>query len=328
MTTTRLADVIVPQSFTDYIIANTMQKTALVASGVAQLNPVIAAQLRAGSDSFTVPFWNDLGDDEADIANDDPDDFSTPKKITAGNQKVRKSFLHNSWSAMNLASELAGSDAIARIQDRVTAYWERQLQRRMVASLVGVMADNIANDASDMVLDISALVGDASKFSAEAVIDATAELGDNMGAVTAIALHSDKYRDALKSDLIATIPDSQGRSIQTYRGLAVIVDDGLGVAGGVYTSVLFGTGAIGYGMAPPNIAEATEVENIPSAGNGGGMQVLHSRMNLAIHPAGYSWIEGVLVEMSPTQADLRLAAHWNRVATERKAIPLAFLLSK
>ena len=328
MTTTRLADVIVPQTFTDYIVANTMQKTALVQAGVAQLNPVIVAQLRAGSDAFTVPFWNDLGDDEADIANDEPDDLSTPRKINAGNQKVRKSFLHNSWSAMNLASELAGSDAIARIQSRVAAYWERQLQRRLIAALSGVMADNIANDASDMVLDITALAGEAAKFSADAVIDATAELGDNFGAVTAIAMHSDKYRAALKADMIDSIPDSQGNPIRIYRGLAVIVDDGLPVTGGNYTSILFGAGAVGYGIAPPTIAEATEVENVPSAGNGGGMQVLHSRMNLAIHPAGYSWVEGVLVENSPSQADLRLATHWNRVATERKAVPLAFLLSK
>ncbi|MCD9027726.1 hypothetical protein LDO26_05840 [Luteimonas sp. BDR2-5] len=332
MATTRLADVIVPQNFTDYVVENTMQRTALVQSGAAVLNPVISEALRAGSDSFTVPFWRDLGNEEANITNDDPDDFAAPKKIGAGSQRVRKSFLHNSWSAMNLASELAGSNAIERIQDRATAYWDRQLQARIIASLVGVLADNVANDGGDMVLNITGETGDAGVFSADAVIDATADLGDAAGSLTGIAMHSTIYRRALKADLIDFIPDSQGGSIARYRGLAVAVDDGLPATGTgdatAYTTILFGPGAIGYGMSPPNVAEGTEVENVPSAGNGGGMHVLHSRMNVAVHPAGFSWIEGTLVEAAPSLADLRLAAHWDRVAAERKAIPLAFLISR
>lgn len=327
MATTRLSDVIVPVEFTDYIVQNTMEKTALVQSGVATRNGVIQAQLQAGADSFTIPNWFDLGNEEANIVNDDPADLSVPYKINAGKQLVRKSFLHNSWSAMNLASELSGDDALQRIRSRTVAYWERQLQRRLIASLNGIIADNVANDASDMVLDISALVGDAAKFSATAVIDATAELGDNLSAVTAIAMHSDIYRAALKADLIAFIPQSEGAPIRTYRGLAVIVDDGLPSAGGNYTTALFGPGAVGFGVSAPRIAEGTEVENLPSAGKGGGQQILHSRVNLAVHPAGFTWQEASVVGESPSIAELDDAANWNRVF-ERKAIPLAFLISK
>ena len=152
MATTRLSDVIVPVEFTDYIVQNTMEKTALVQSGVATRNGVIQAQLQAGADSFTIPNWFDLGNEEANIVNDDPADLSVPYKINAGKQLVRKSFLHNSWSAMNLASELSGDDALQRIRSRTVAYWERQLQRRLIASLNGIIADNVANDGSDMVL--------------------------------------------------------------------------------------------------------------------------------------------------------------------------------
>ena len=241
---------------------------------------------------------------------------------------------------MNLASEMAGSDALARIQDRAAAYWSRQLQKRLVSSLSGVIAGNIANNSSDMVLDIHAAkvadVAAGTLFSAEAVIDAAAELGDNLDALSAIAMHSDVYRAALKADLIATVPDSDGRPIRTYRGLAVIVDDGLpytpaaGSAGtdnaAKYTTVLFGKGAVGYGVSEPRIAAGTEVENLPSAGKGGGQQVLHSRVNLAVHPAGFQWVEGTIAADSPSLAELAAAAHWTRVY-ERKAIPLAFLIT-
>lgn len=338
MATVRLSDVIVPEAFTEYTVVNSPERNALVQSGVMTPNGVIAAQLAAGSDQFNVPFWNDLGDEEADIASDDPDVESVPRKLTAGKQVVRKSFLHGSWSAMNLASELSGSDALARIQDKAAAYWSRQLQRRLIASLNGVLADNIANDAGDLILDISgATNGDVTadtQFSAAAIIEATATLGDALGTLTAVGMHSNTYRKALKNDLIATNMDSEGRPFQTFRGLQVIVDDLLPYtpAGGAldtdtapeYTSVLFGRGAAGYGIAAPRIAAGTEVENKPSAGNGGGMQILHSRVNVAVHPAGFAWLEGSVAADSPSLAELAVAGNWNRVF-DRKHIPLAFL---
>ena len=328
MATTRLTDIIEPEVFTAYIVANSMQKTALVASGVLVPNNVITDQLTAGADSFSVPFWRDLGDEEADVVNDDPDAMSVPKKITTGKQLIRKAFLHQSWSAMNLASELAGADALARIQDRGVAYWNRQLQRRLVGSLNGIIADNVATDSSDMVLDISTLTGDAATFSASAVIDAAGTLGDSMDSVSGIAVHSDIYRRMLKADQIEFVQPSAGSlRLPTYRGLAVIVDDGMPIVSGKYTSALFGAGAVGYGLTAPRIAEGTEIENLPSAGNGGGQQILHSRVNLAVHPAGFAWVEGTIAGDSPTIAELSAASHWDRVV-ERKAVPLAFLIAK
>lgn len=327
MAVTRLSDIIEPQEFTNYIVQNTMEKTALVESGVLVPNGVIENQLSAGAHSFSIPHWLDLGNEEANIANDDPNDNSTPNKLQSGKQLVRKSFLHNSWSAMNLASEISGSDALSRIQERVSAYWQRQMQRRLVASLNGIMADNVANDAGDMVHDITALTGGAENFSPAAVIDAASTMGDALTNVTAIAMHSDVYSAALKNDLVETIPDSQGGFIQTFRGLVVIVDDGLPNDTGDYTTVLFGSGAVGYGFTAPRVAEGTEIEVLPSAGNGGGQQILHSRNNLAIHPSGFSWVESTVLGESPTIAEVETAGNWNRVV-ERKAVPLAFLVSK
>jgi hypothetical protein len=327
MATVQLSDLVIPVEFTKYIVKNTMEKSALYQSGVVVRNAVMAEQLAAGAESFSVPHWLDLANDEANITTDNPATLAVPHKIGTGKQIIRKTALHSSWSAMNLASELAGDNALARIQARTTAYWDRQVQRRLIASLTGIQADNVANDSGDMVLDISALVGAAAKFSAAGVIDCAGTLGDGMEGLTAIALHSDVYRYALKNDLIANIPDSQGGFFKTFRGLAVIVDDSLPLAAGVYTSVLFGPGAVGFAVADPRIASGTEVENTPSAGNGGGQQTLHSRVNVALHPLGFSWLEGNVAGQSPTIAECALAANWNRV-TERKAAPLAYLVHK
>ena len=72
MAVTQLTDVIIPEEFTAYQVENSLVSTALSQSGVVANNALIAAQLSAGAESFTVPFWNDLPDVEADITNDDP----------------------------------------------------------------------------------------------------------------------------------------------------------------------------------------------------------------------------------------------------------------
>jgi hypothetical protein len=159
MAQTQIADIIVPAEFTAYQVENSLVSTALFQSGVAVSNGEMASQLQAGAEQFTIPFWADAGENEADITSDNPAVLSTPLKITAAKQNVRKSFVHQSWSEMSLASELSGSDALARVQNRVQAYWDRQWERRLIASMLGVLYSNVANDASDMVNDISGATG-------------------------------------------------------------------------------------------------------------------------------------------------------------------------
>lgn len=170
MEQTQLADVIVPAEFTAYIVENSLSSTALYTSGVAVQNGEMASQLQAGAQQFTVPFWFDLPDTEADITNDDPTILSTPQKVTANKQTVRKSFLHASWAEMSLGSELSGSDALRRIQERVLAYWDRQFEKRLISSLLGVLYSNVANNGSDMIVDISGAAGAAANFNGNSVI--------------------------------------------------------------------------------------------------------------------------------------------------------------
>ncbi|WP_417579050.1 hypothetical protein [Nitrincola sp.] len=329
MATTQLIDIIEPAKFTEYLVQNSMEQTALVQAGIVTRNAVIQEQLTAGADSFTVPFWRDLSDDEADIVNDNPAVNATPGKVTSGKQIVRKAFLHKSWSAMNLASEISGSDALSQIQNRAGAYWDRQLQRRLIATMNGILAANVAEDAGDMLLDISGETGAAASFSAGAVIDAAGSLGDQLGSITGMAVHGDIYRAALKADLIEFIKPSEGSlALPTFRGLVLIQDDSMPKSvTGEYVTALFGAGAFGYGASAPRIAAGTEIENKPSAGNGGGMQTLHTRLNVAVHPAGFKWLEGAVAAESPSLAEIENALNWERVV-ERRAVPLAFLKSK
>lgn len=53
-------------------------------------------------------------------------------------------------------------------------------------------------------------------------------------------------------------------------------------------------------------------------------QILHSRVNLAVHPLGFSWSDTAVAGESPTIAELADATNWTR-SIERKAVPMVFL---
>jgi hypothetical protein len=81
----QIADVVVPAEFTQYITENSLVSTALVQSGVAVKNGVMEAQLAAGAESFTVPVWGDIQDNEANISSDDP----TTRVLPVGSSAIR-----------------------------------------------------------------------------------------------------------------------------------------------------------------------------------------------------------------------------------------------
>lgn len=339
MATVRLTDAFVYPVYMSYTALDNPEKTAFWESGVVANSALLDQTARGPGKTVEVPWWNDLDPTiEPDYTNDDPTDLAVPDKVTSGNMVARKSFMHKAWSDMDLVSELTGSDPMVHIKNRFGTYWMRQWQRKLIATLAGVIADNIANDSGDMGVDISA-VGDG-LFSSDGVVDASGTLGDASGGMKAIAVHS-KVRDRMiKNDEIVYLPDSAGNlTIPTYKDMRVVVDDNMPKTGSgsntVYTSIMMGTGAfgfggiegsaVGFGEGIPQVPAYTD--RIELAGNGGGQEIIGERKTWMLHPFGFTWIEGTLVEFSPTNADLALAAHWDR-KVNRKQVPLAWLKSK
>lgn len=339
MATTQLSDAIVPSVYGSYASVNDPYKTALFESGIIARSQLFDAIAKGGGKVGNLPFWKDLDPTlEPNYSNDDPADLAVPNKIAAGEQVYRKAFVNQGFSAMDLVTELTGSDPMLHIKSRFNTYWQRQLQRRLVAMLSGLFADNVAANGGDMVVDISALTGDAAKISGAAAVAAEYTMGDAVGGFTGLAVHSLAAKQLALNDLIETERDSEGKVIaQRYQGKTLIIDDNMpydGV-GGTVISALLGGGSIGFGAVDGHsfaLGEGVprvpvEVERNPRAGNGGGEEVLWERKTWLLHPFGYKWIEGTLVEFSPTLTDLKDAAHWERVVS-RKQVPIAFIKSK
>ena len=297
MATVQLADVIDVTVFQDLPAVNGVEKTAFFESGIAVASPLFNELADAAGKTSELPFWNDVDESvEPNLTSDDPTDIATPAKVTQGEQITRKAFLNKGLSASDLASELAmGEDAITHCRNRVDRYWSRQWQRRLIASTNGILADNVANDSSDMVNDISIEAGDSSTsanwFSRSAFTTAAFTSGDHFDDYNAIAVHSVVYKRMVDNDDIDFVPDSQGNlTIPTFMGRRVVVDDTMNVEAGAtsgfkYTSVLFGAGAVGYGEGMPKVP--VEIEREAAQGEGGGVETLWTRKTWILHPFGF-----------------------------------------
>jgi hypothetical protein len=337
---TRIADVVVPEIFTPYVQQLTQEKSRLIRSGAIVVDAVLSNALAGGGLTFNEPSFKDLDNDAENVSTDDPTVNSTPNKIgTATEIQVRLS-RNNSWSSMDLTGDLAGADPMQAIGNRVSDYWTRRMQAAFVATLNGVFADNAAAPAgtehvqNDMTHDVSgaSFSDGVTNFSAEAFIDATVTMGDSMGELTMVMMHSLVYARALKNNLIDFVQDSvngEAISIATFLGREVIVDDGVPRTAGVFNTWLFGAGSIRMGSGSPKVP--TEVDRLPAAGTGSGQDILYNRTEWIIHPVGHAYV-GTAASGGPSNAatsnNLAAAASWARVYSERKQIKIARLITR
>ena len=326
MASTQLTDLnIVASVFAQNVILRALDVNAFVQSGVCSRDVDLDNFLNGpiGGKTYNPRFYAPLGDSNANVSSDNPASTSTPGKIEGVTNTAVRQSLNKSWSVMDLSADLNGDDPVGAITTQIGDYWNGELQRRVLASCKGALFG--ATPAADMTVDVTSEAGAAAYFNADAFIDAKTTMGDRAYSLTAVAVHSHVYATMQKLNLIDFIPDARGEvNIPTYQGLRVVVDDGMTVVSGTpnkYISYLFGAGAIALGVGAPKVPY--EVERKPDSGNGGGEEVLYSRVEWIIHPQGFRYGS----QNNPAISDLSTTTNWTR-AFERKRIPLAALVTK
>lgn len=332
MAETRLVDIYNPLVFEEAVDEAAIEQNALLRTGVITTSDKLNMMATVGGNIGEMPFNNKLSTSgEPNYTTDNPAVTATPDKLTQGKMIYRLASMHKSWSTMDLARELALVDPLAGITTKIGGWWATQIQRRVVNSGLGILADNVANDSSDMVVDIAtddvAAVADAERISANAILDAKQTMGDAADELNALAMHSVLYTRLQKQNLIVYIPNARGEVvIPTYLGYLVIVDDNMPAVAGTnritYTVMLLGTAAYEMGAGKPEVP--SELERDPNAGNGGGQDTIHSRRSDIIHPYGFQFTSASVAGQSATLTELGTAANWDRVV-DRKNVGMAFL---
>lgn len=335
MSTTRISDVIIPEVYMSYEAVNSPVKTVFVESGIVTRTPMLDQKADEGGETINIPFWKDLDSSvEENLGSSDPAVVATAQKIQTAKQIARVVNVNQWYSNSDLASQLAGSDANQHVRNRFGAYWARRWQKKIISICKGLLADNLAANSGDMVVNkASESIADQSastKWSRANFTSAIFTMGDAAENISALAVHSAILKQMVDNDDIDYIQDSQGAlTIPTFMGKRVIVDDGLPVTAGAtdgfkYTTVIFGQGALGYGEGTVNQPVALKREEMQ--GNGQGVDYIGERKKWLIHPFGYQCVATPTNEGGLTNAQLELATTWTRVV-DRKSVPLAFLIT-
>ena len=330
MAETRLTNVIVPSVFSQYTVEPSIYRSRLWKSGVISVDSQISGLLGGGGKLYNMPAWQDISGTSGDI----PIEASaqTVNAVTARDQVFRKQFRTKAWGQNALAVSEAGSSPLDSAMDLVNDYWAQAYELMAIATLQGVIADDVANDSSSITNDISGGAGTASNFSDDAVIDTQGKLGENgtvgfdgIGDFVTIVMNPAVYQYARKLDLIDFVPISnQPRPLAFYMGMQVIVTRNAPVTTGVYKTFLLKANALKYGVTAEGY---TPTEIFRDATKGFGIDNLYSRRVFAIHPVGYEWLSGSVAGVSPTDAELALAANWSKVY-EAEAQGVACLIHK
>lgn len=334
---TRIADIVVPEVFAGYVQTLTQEKSRLVQSAALVTDERLNADLSGGGLTFNEPFYHDLlstDGDHAENVSSDTGAASKPDNIQASTEIQIRMSRNKSWGSADLVAALAGNDPMNAIANRVADWRVRRLQAAWLATMKGVFSTNDAAPAStsthtqkDLTLDISGGTGDAAKFSASAFISATGLMGDSMGQLTMVMMHSIVYQQLQRLNLIDFIPDARGEvNIAYYQGREVIVDDGMPNTGGVFHTYLIGAGATALGQGSPKVP--VETKRNPEMNNGGGEEILFNRWEWIIHPVGHAWRGTAASKGGPTNTELGAAGSFDRVYRERKMIRIARLITK
>lgn len=331
MSTVQLPDVYNPLTFSQFEQESQIELNRFLSSGVAVINPLVSAMAMQAGNIGELPFYTPLGTQEPNYSSDVPGNTSTPSNVTGAKMVFRKALQNQSWSTMDLAVELALANPTDAITSKIGAYWATNNEKRIIQSAMGVLADNVANDSSDMLKTVAtdsvSAITAAELISGDTVIDTIQTMGDHGENLGVIAMHSVPYRSLQKQNLIDFIPNARGEvNIPTYLGMMVVVDDSLPAVAGsnriTYTSILFTVGAFAAGFGTPQNPSALDREE--NAGNGGGESILYSRRTDIFHPLGFSFLSASISGQSATQAELATATEWNRV-WDRKNVGIAFL---
>ncbi|MGB1725254.1 MAG: hypothetical protein ACPHJZ_02965 [Limisphaerales bacterium] len=329
---TKIADLYDPLVFAQRTQLAQTRSNGLIQAGVAVEDPILRNQFGPGGTTAEINHLNALTIEEPNYSTDDNTSNVEVDKITSGTQKVRRADRNKHYSAMSLARMVGLGDPVEGVTNQIGSYWASDNNKRLFNSLIGIKADNSANDSGDMIktnakIDHADAVADAERVSSTVVAQAKNTLGDMQGMITAIAVHSTVFTRMRILEAVKDFHNSETGDLEfsTFDGLRVIIDDDLVTAGtnrSIYTCILFGLGAVGY--AELDVESPFALYRKEESGDGGGEQRLASRVSNVMHPYGFSYVGTPANGRTATYAELATATHWDRIAP-RKNAALAFL---
>lgn len=320
------ADLLNNEQFKDYTIEIAQAKNSMYFSDIANFSPEFDAAATGAGVVVNIPVFKGLMDEARTELNDGHNIVAT--NVGTGNNRAVKVGYGTGKLIADMVRKASGSsDVLASIANSVGDYFIKQRVITMTSSLTGVIADNMANGAGDMLTsahgatnaDVTALT----KMSYQNILMAMTGIGENALDLAGIAMHSGAYFGLRENDPKGFTEEVvNGIKEVRYRGFKIIVSDNcpIELSGGSgatdtavnYTSYLFGEGAVSIGIG--------EVENRlePYRLSTESISGLIVRDMSIVHPMGMEY-KGSESEF-PDLATLKQAASWERSAARKDIV--------
>ncbi len=329
---TTISDFFVPELASQFFLQAMLEKSALIRAGIAQMTPELTMAASMAGKTVDVPAFNQVSISDAPSIATDGETELTPFDLSGNSFLARKNFRTASWKAPNIiAYTNTGLDPLTPALGQYAGYWASKDQSLLLAMLKGVFTTALSANAVNKSIAEGTAATAENLIGTDAVLDAQFVLGDAYSSFTGIAMHHVPFKRLASLDLITYEPYSvQNPTLMPkYLGLNVIVDSNLPVVAGatdgyVYTSYLFGNGAVGYAQVPDAEGNtAVELYREPTKGTGSAVTSLITRNYNIMAPLGCSF-SGTPAGVSPTDAEYETSTNWT-LAWSQKRIPIAQL---
>ena len=291
----------------------------LLQSGVVVNSEIIANMISGGSNYYTIPFYKDLTgepqkyDGHTDIVSTDTED-GTQSGVVYGEAKGFKNTI--------FVNDFTGADPMANIIARITKYWGKVDQKKILAILEGIFGITGDTDWAKHTYNIASsgtTVSEDNRMGVTTLRDASVKaLGENADQLSLAILHStvanrlenlqvlDFYKYNVNGmDLDVRVAKSGNLNVLISDQLPVIDSDIDGEK--EYVSYIFGTGAILTANAP--VEKPSDV--VYDAKLNGGTEELITRRRKTYHPNGFTFAMANM-PITVTATELKNSANWSR----------------
>ena len=331
-----ITNLYVPTIENPYINELSTTKAALWRSGLVQGNADLSRQLNGGGSGnrFITPFNLSIEDDDAAVGSHDLDLKITPTRLAASDYQTCATTRAKSYNLSDISQIMSGANSKGVLSQQLGSMWTNNYQKDLISQTLGIIADNVANDSSDMVTSIwadTASPAAGNLMSLTAVINAKHQMGDARAKLSAIIMHSNVRKDLELLEPNNFVPASETNiGFDTYGGMIIIEDDGMTVNqdgtndSGKYSTFIYGPDVFQY--ASYNGWSELEWDRDITSGLGTGEDVLVTRKRFILHPAGFDFVMTNNYDM-PSRANYADVAKWDRKVTSRKQVPLAVIHS-
>lgn len=250
------------------------------------------------------------------------------------------------WTEKDFAYDITGkTDFMSNVAQQVAKYWEDVDQDTLLHILKGIFSmtgtENLkfVNGHTTDITSATVKTVDATTLN-NAIQKAS---GDNKSAFTVAILHSQVATNLENLQVLDYYKYTDENGVQrqlnigSWNGRTVLVDDSLPVdttgTNPVYTSYVLGQNA--FGMVDCGAKVPYEMYRNPLTN--GGQDTLITRRRKAFIPYGISFTKSSMVSLSPTDAELEIAANWSLVNDgaannasyiDHKSIPIAQIKSE